>query len=48
VYEGVGHGVPKEGERRYENDTLAFIDDHLGGSSGKVDQTISSRAKEMR
>jgi 3-oxoadipate enol-lactonase len=25
VYEGVGHGVPKERKRRYENDTLAFL-----------------------
>jgi pimeloyl-ACP methyl ester carboxylesterase len=48
VYDGVGHGVPKERKRRYENDTLAFIDDHLEGSSGMVGQTISSPAKEMR
>jgi pimeloyl-ACP methyl ester carboxylesterase len=26
IYEGVGHGVPKERKRRYENDTLAFLD----------------------
>ena len=25
VYEGVGHGVPKERKRRYEEDTLAFL-----------------------
>ena len=25
VYEGVGHGVPKERKRRYEDDTLAFL-----------------------
>ena len=25
IYEGVGHGVPKERKRRYEEDTLAFI-----------------------
>jgi pimeloyl-ACP methyl ester carboxylesterase len=25
VYEGVGHGVPKEKKRRYEDDTLAFL-----------------------
>ena len=48
VYEGVGHGVPKERKRRYEEDTLAFIDDHRGGSSGKGGQTIPSRAKETR
>jgi pimeloyl-ACP methyl ester carboxylesterase len=41
IYEGVGHGVPKERKRRYENDTLAFLDD-------EVDRTVSSRAKEMR
>jgi pimeloyl-ACP methyl ester carboxylesterase len=35
VYDGVGHGVPKERKRRYENDALAFLDDHLGGLSGK-------------
>ena len=40
-HEGGGHGVPKERKRRYEEDTLAFIDDHLGGSSDKVDQRIS-------
>ena len=27
VYEGVGHGVPKERKHRYENDTLAFLSD---------------------
>jgi pimeloyl-ACP methyl ester carboxylesterase len=48
VYEGVGHGVPKERKRRYEEDTLAFIGNHRGISSGKGDQTIPSRAKEMR
>ena len=25
VYEGVGHGVPKERKRRYEDDALAFL-----------------------
>jgi pimeloyl-ACP methyl ester carboxylesterase len=25
VYEGVGHGVPKERKRRYEDDTLVFL-----------------------
>jgi pimeloyl-ACP methyl ester carboxylesterase len=25
VYEGVGHGVPKEEKRRYEDDVLAFL-----------------------
>jgi pimeloyl-ACP methyl ester carboxylesterase len=48
VYNGVGHGVPKERKRRYEDDALAFIDDHLGGLSGRAGQTISSRAKYMR
>ena len=46
LYEGVGHGVPKERKRRYEEDTLAFIGDHREGSSGKGDQTIPSRARE--
>jgi len=48
VYEGIGHGVPKERKRRYENDTIAFLDGRLGGLSGEVGQTVSSRAKEMR
>jgi pimeloyl-ACP methyl ester carboxylesterase len=43
VYEGVGHGVPKELKRRYEEDTLAFVGDNRGG-----DRMIPSRAKEMR
>jgi pimeloyl-ACP methyl ester carboxylesterase len=34
IYDGVGHGVPKERKRRYEEVTLAFIGDHRGGSSG--------------
>ena len=42
VYEGVGHGVPKERKRRYEDDVLAFIDDHLGGLSGRAGQTMPS------
>ena len=28
LYEGVGHGVPKERKRRYEQDALAFLDYH--------------------
>jgi pimeloyl-ACP methyl ester carboxylesterase len=48
LYEGVGHGVPKERKRRYEEDTLAFLDDRRGGSSGQRHRTIPSRAKEMR
>jgi pimeloyl-ACP methyl ester carboxylesterase len=39
VYDGVGHGVPKERKRRYENDALAFLNDHVGGLAGKADQT---------
>jgi pimeloyl-ACP methyl ester carboxylesterase len=46
LYEGIGHGVPKERKRRYEDDALAFIGDHREGSSGKGDQTIPSRARE--
>jgi pimeloyl-ACP methyl ester carboxylesterase len=48
VYEGIGHGVPKERKRLYEEDALAFIGDHREGSSGKGGSTIPSRAKEMR
>ena len=48
VYEGVGHGVPKERKRRYEEDALAFLKAHHGGSSGQGDGTIPSRAKETR
>ena len=48
LYEGVGHGVPKERKRRYEEDVLAFIGDHRRGSPDKRDQTIPSRAKETR
>ena len=48
LYKGVGHGIPKERKRRYEEDTLAFLDDHRGGLSGKRDRTTSSRTKGMR
>jgi pimeloyl-ACP methyl ester carboxylesterase len=48
VYEGIGHGVPKEHKRRYENDTIAFLEERLEGLSDGVGQTTSSRAKEMR
>jgi pimeloyl-ACP methyl ester carboxylesterase len=48
VYEGVGHGVPKERKRRYEQDALAFLDDHRGGSSGQRGRTTPSRTKGMR
>jgi pimeloyl-ACP methyl ester carboxylesterase len=48
VYDGVGHGVPKERKRRYEEDALAFLDDRRGGSSGQRGSTIPSRAKETR
>ena len=47
VYEGVGHGVPKERKRRYEEDALALLKAHRGGSSGQGGRTIPSRAKEM-
>ena len=46
VYEGVGHGVPKERKRRYEEDALAFLDGRPGGLSGGVPRTVSRRAKE--
>jgi pimeloyl-ACP methyl ester carboxylesterase len=48
VYEGVGHGVPKERKRRYENDALAFLEERLGGSPDRMSPTMVSRAKEMR
>jgi pimeloyl-ACP methyl ester carboxylesterase len=48
LYEGVGHGVPKERKRRYEQDALAFLGDHRVGSSGQGDRTTSPRAEEMR
>jgi pimeloyl-ACP methyl ester carboxylesterase len=48
IYDGVGHGVPKERKRRYEQDALAFLEDHREGPSGKGDQAIPSRAEETR
>jgi pimeloyl-ACP methyl ester carboxylesterase len=47
VYEEVGHGVPKERKRRYENDALAFLDDPTKGSSGRMGRTVSTQTKEM-
>ncbi len=46
VYGGVGHGVPKERKRRYEDDALAFLAGRLDGTSGEGGQTVSPRAKE--
>jgi len=46
LYDGVGHGVPKERKRRYEKDVLAFLDDRRGGSSGQRDRAASPRTKE--
>ena len=34
VYEGVGHGVPKERKRRYEDDALAFLKARSGTRKG--------------
>jgi pimeloyl-ACP methyl ester carboxylesterase len=48
LYESVGHGVPKERKRRYEQDALAFLDDPRGGSADLPYRTIPSRAKETR
>jgi pimeloyl-ACP methyl ester carboxylesterase len=48
LYENVGHGVPKERKRRYEEDVVAFLGDHRGGSSRQRDRTTSPRTKEMR
>ena len=47
VYEGVGHGVPKERKRQYENDVLAFLEGRLEGSSGEAYGTESRQTKEM-
>jgi pimeloyl-ACP methyl ester carboxylesterase len=46
VYEGVGHGVPKERKRQYESDVLAFLEGSREGSSGARLGTISERTKE--
>jgi pimeloyl-ACP methyl ester carboxylesterase len=46
LYEGVGHGIPKERKRRYEADVLAFLNDPLVGISGDGEQAVPSRAKE--
>jgi len=46
LYEGVGHGVPKERKRRYEEDALAFVKAHHGGSSVQGDRTNPSRTRE--
>jgi pimeloyl-ACP methyl ester carboxylesterase len=48
LYEGVGHGVPKERKRRYEEDALVFLKAHHGRSSGQGDGTILSRKEETR
>jgi pimeloyl-ACP methyl ester carboxylesterase len=48
LYENVGHGVPKERKRRYEEDTLAFVGKLREESSGKGGETIASRTKEAR
>jgi pimeloyl-ACP methyl ester carboxylesterase len=34
VYEGVGHGVPKERKRRYEDDSLAFLQGRSAKNKG--------------
>ena len=47
LYEGVGHGVPKERKRRYEEDTLEFLAGRFGGPSGLVGQTTPARSKEV-
>ena len=48
LYEGVGHGVPKERKRRYEQDALAFLGNHREESSAKGDESIPSRKEETR
>ena len=46
VYEGVGHGVPKERKRQYESDVLAFLGGNFEGPSGTRVRTTSERTKE--
>ena len=46
LYEGVGHGIPKERKRPYEADALAFLDNSLEGFSDEGVET-ASRAKDM-
>ena len=46
LYEGVGHGVPKERKRRYEDDALEFLASRFGGPSGLVGQTTPAPSKE--
>jgi pimeloyl-ACP methyl ester carboxylesterase len=47
VYEGIGHGVPKERKRLYESDTLAFLEDRHPQLAGAAGQPVSQRAREM-
>jgi len=47
VYEGVGHGVPKERKRQYENDVLAFLEGRPESSSGEACRRKPRRTKEM-
>jgi pimeloyl-ACP methyl ester carboxylesterase len=46
VYQGVGHGVPKERKQQYESDVLAFLEGSLEGSSGEAYGTNAQRTKE--
>jgi pimeloyl-ACP methyl ester carboxylesterase len=46
VYQGVGHGVPKERKRQYESDVLAFLGGNFEGPSGTRVRTTSERTKE--
>ena len=46
VYEGVGHGVPKERKQQYEGDVLAFLEGSLQRSSGAAYQANAQRTKE--
>jgi pimeloyl-ACP methyl ester carboxylesterase len=47
VYKGVGHGVPKERKRLYENDVLAFLEGRLEGSSGEAYRPEPQRTEEV-
>jgi pimeloyl-ACP methyl ester carboxylesterase len=39
VYEGVGHGVPKERKRRYEDDALACLKTRSGSRNARTKTT---------
>jgi hypothetical protein len=48
LYEGVGHGVPKERKRRYEDDTLAFLSRSCTIPLGVCPAKVSRRCPRER